>query len=97
VVEVFALERVGDDGFVLDADLIAKAARRQRLNRPFELPRRRVRRGKREVPGNVVLQNRRPAPSERVRRTAELDEPIDVLEDGFWSDANDCNCGFGHA
>ena len=55
----FALEGIGDDRLVLDADLVGEAAPRQREDRPFELPRRRVRGGKRKVPGNIVLQNRR--------------------------------------
>ena len=44
MVEVLALERVGDDRLVLDADLVGEAAARQRLDRAFELPRRGVRR-----------------------------------------------------
>ena len=68
VVEVLALERVGDDRLVLDADLIGEAAARERLDRPLELPRRGVRRGEREVPGDVVLENRGLA-RPRARRT----------------------------
>src|ERR1019366_2274307 len=93
VVEIFALERVGNDGFVLDADLIAEPAARERLDRAFQLPRRRVGRGKREVPGDVVLEDRRLAGRERIGHAAQLEQAIDLREDGIGSDSEDCDLG----
>jgi hypothetical protein len=89
VVEVLTLEGVGDDRLVLDADLIGEAAAGERLNRAFELPRRSVRRRKREMPGDVVLENRRRCRRQRVADAGEVDESIDVLEDGVWRDPDD--------
>ena len=94
VVQVFALERVGDDGLVLDADLIGVAAPRERLNGAFELPRRGVRAGKRKVPRDVVLQNRRLAGRERARDAAELYDAIDIREDVVRRDPEDSDCRF---
>src|SRR5262249_37200393 len=37
MIQVFALERVGHDRLVLDADLVGEAAPRERLDGPFEL------------------------------------------------------------
>ena len=45
---------------------------------PFELPRRGVRRREREVPGDVVLEDRRLAGRQRVGDAGEVDETIDV-------------------
>ena len=59
VVQVLSLESIGDDRLVLHAHLVGETAPRERLDRPFELPRRRVRRGKRKMPGDIVLENRR--------------------------------------
>ena len=89
VIQVLTLERVGDDRLVLHADLIGKPAAGQCLNRAFQLPRRGVRRRKREVPGDVVLENRRFCGRQRVADAAEFDETIDVLEDGVWRDPDD--------
>src|SRR5581483_7021590 len=96
VIEVFALERVGDDRLVLDADLIGEAVPRERADRAFELPRRRVRAGEREVPGDVVLQDRGGAARERARDAAEVQEAIDVGEDGVGLDPEKRDLGFVH-
>ena len=94
VVQVLALEGVGDDRLVLHADLVGEAAARQRLNRAFELPRRGVRRREREVPGDVVLEDRRLAGRERVGHAGELDEAIDVRKDGVGRDSENGDSGF---
>src|SRR5581483_3119891 len=83
VVEILALERVGDDRLVLDADLIAEPLARERADRAFELPRRRVRAGKREMPGDVVLEDRRRAARQRARDARDVEQAIDVGEDGI--------------
>src|ERR1051326_54588 len=53
-VEIFTLERISDDGLVLYAREIGKAVRAQGADGAFELPRRRIRGGKGEVPADVV-------------------------------------------
>src|SRR5262249_34496688 len=78
MIQIFALEGVGDDGLVLDADLVRKAAAREGLNGAFELPRCGVRGGKRQIPGEIVLQDGRLACGERARHTGQIDEAIDV-------------------
>ena len=89
VVEILALERVGHDRLVLHADLVGEAAPRQRLNRPFELPRRRVRRRKRKVPGDVVLENRRLPGRQRGGHAGEIDQAIDVGKNAVDADSED--------
>ena len=91
VIQILALEGVGDDRLVLNADLIGEPAPRQRLNRPFELPRRRVRRRERKVPRDVVLENRRLAGIEGDGDAREIDEAIDVGKDGLGRDAENRN------
>src|SRR5206468_4838198 len=92
VIEVFAFEGVGNDGLVLDTDLIAETPARERLNGSLELPRRRVRRGKRKVPGNVVLENRGLSRIEGVAHPRQLDESIDVGKDTVGRDPEDGDC-----
>ncbi len=93
VIQVFAFEGVGHDRLVLHADLIAEAAARQRLNRAFELPRRRVGRREREVPRDVVFQNRRLAGRQRRRHPGQLHETIDVGQDAVGCDSEDGDSG----
>ena len=59
LVQVLTLERVGDDGLVLHADQVLEPRLAQPDDGASELPRRRVGRREREVPGDVVLQDRR--------------------------------------
>src|SRR5262249_46490384 len=94
VVQIFAFEGVGDDRLVLDAHLIGEAVPRERLNRAFELPRRGVRAGKRAVPGDVVLQDRRGRRREGLRDAAERHGTIDVAEDVVGRDAKNSDSGF---
>ena len=93
VVEVLALERVGDDGLVLDAAQVAVAGAVQRADRALELPRRRVGPWEREVPGDVVLEDRRLARGERGLDAGQADEAIDVLKNGLGRDADDGDLG----
>ena len=93
VIEVFALERVGDDRLVLDADLIGEAVVRERANRALELPRRGVRAGKRKVPRDVVFEDRRLAGRERLVHAAERQQTIDVGENRVGRDAENRNPG----
>jgi hypothetical protein len=69
-VEVGALEGVGDHGSVLDTGQVAQAGGTQREDGAFELPGRRVGAWKREVPGDVVLEDRRRARIERLSKSS---------------------------
>ena len=89
MIEILPLERIRDHRLVLHADLVRVAAPGERLNRAFELPRRGVRGRKREMPGNVVLEDGRAARCERLRGAPEIHESIDIGKDGVWRDAND--------
>src|SRR6185295_16345046 len=91
------LEGVGDDGLVGDADLIGEAPFAERLDRPFELPGRRVRTREREVPRDVVLEDGRLAGRERARHAGQLAETVDVVEDRFGPDAEEGDDRFGNA
>ena len=79
-VEVLALERIGHDRPVLHADLMVVAPCPQRPDRSLQLPRRRIRTRKREVPGDVVLENGRQARLQAALDTCKLDQPIHVVE-----------------
>ncbi len=81
VVEVLALEGVGHDRLVLNADDLLVAAAAEREDRPLHLPRRRVRARERVVPGDVVLEDRGGALLEGVLHPGEVAEAIDVLDD----------------
>ena len=94
VVQILALERVRHDRLVLHADLIGEAAPRQRLNRPFELPRRRVRGRKGKVPRDVVLQNRGLTAGEGGGQAAELYKAIDVGQNRIGGDPKNRHLGF---
>src|SRR5690606_29365249 len=95
-VQVLALERVSDDGLVLDADEVGEAAVAQRPHRALELPWRRVGARERVVPGDVVLEDRLRAGRERLLHVGEVVKPRDVVEDGLGADAEDGNLGAGH-
>jgi hypothetical protein len=94
VVEILALERVGDHRLVLDAHLIGEAASRQCLNRAFELPWRGVGSRNRKLPRDVVLQDRRRAARQRARHAAEINDAIDIGQNCFWGDTKDRDRGF---
>ena len=70
-VQIFALERVGDHRLVLHADQIVEARGAQRQDRAFELPRRRVGAGHREMPRDVILQDRRRVGRQRLRAAGQ--------------------------
>jgi hypothetical protein len=88
-VQILALERVGDDRLVLHAHQVVVAARSQRADRALELPRRRVRAGKREVPRDVVLEDRGRARLEGGRDAGQVVQAVEVVEDVIGADAYD--------
>ncbi len=96
VVEVLTLEGVGHHRLVLDAGDVFVAGLLQGQDRPFELPRRRVGRRERVVPGDVVLEDGGGARVERRLHVGELGEPLDVVEDGGGLDLEDGDLGLCH-
>ena len=93
-IEVFAFERVRDDGLILHAHDIVKTRAAQRENRPFELPGRRVRARHREMPRDVVFENRRRARIERTRAAREFEQSLVILQNGFGLCAENCDFRF---
>ena len=87
VVQVLALERVGDDRLILYADQVRKPGPLERANRPLELPRRGVGGREREVPRDVVLEDRRRSGGQRLAQPCELAQARDVFEDACRFDA----------
>ena len=89
VIEVFTLERVGDHGLVLHTTDIFEAAVAQRARDAFQLPGRGIGAGKREVPGDVVLENGRARRIERTTELGQFHQPLDVVEDAIGCDPED--------
>jgi len=83
VIQVLALERVGDDRLVLDAAHVGEPGLLQGEDRPLHLPRRGVGRRKGEVPRDVVFEDSRRAGLERRAHPREIAEPLDVRKDGL--------------
>jgi hypothetical protein len=96
VVEVLALEGVGDHGLVLHADLVLESLGAQGADGPLELPRRGVRAGEREVPGDVVLEDGRRALVHRRLDPGEIEEALMIAQDGLGCGADHSDLAFAH-
>jgi hypothetical protein len=83
VVQVFALECVGDDGLVLHADQVLVAVGAESLDRAFKLPWRGVGAGERVVPGDVVLEYCGRAFVEGAGHAGQFSQAGNVFEDSF--------------
>ena len=94
MVQVLALEGVGDDGLVLHAGDVGVAGVLEREDRALQLPGRRVRARERVVPGDVVLQDGRRAGASALGISGEGAQALDVVEDGLRGDPEGGDLGF---
>ncbi len=83
-VQVFALERIGDDRLILNAHQVGEALRAQRADRAFELPRRGVGRREGKVPADVVLENGRGPGRQVLRRVSQVHQALVVVKYAVW-------------
>jgi len=83
VVEVFALESIGHHRLVLDAYLSGIAASLQGEDCALQLPGGGIRTGKRQVPGDIVLEDDGVAGGEIAFHLCQFDQAIIVIQDGF--------------
>jgi hypothetical protein len=95
-VQIFALEGVGDFGFILDADQVGEAVPPKSEDRAFELPGSGVGRRKREMPADVVLEDGRGARFQAFRPVRQLKQPDDIVENRFGVRPDDRHLSLGH-
>ena len=83
VIKIFALKGVGHHGLVLDANKVSVTCILQCENGPLHLPWGRVRRREREMPRDIVLQDRGGALLQGLLHTGELHQVLDILQNGL--------------
>ena len=96
VVQILPLERVGDNGLVLNTGDVVEARLLQRKDCPLHLPGGGIGAREREMPRNVVLQYRcRPLPEDG-GHPRKIRQALIVLKDGCGCRLQHSNEGSGH-